>query len=47
MRLGLLLRSYQLHANACVTKPVDFQRFVDTVGRIPEFFSAVVRLPSH
>ncbi|MDP9397812.1 MAG: response regulator [Actinomycetota bacterium] len=42
-----VLRCYQLHANAYVTKPVDFQQFVDTVGRIPEFFSVVVRLPSH
>ena len=42
-----VLRSYQLHANAYVTKPVELQQFVDTVRRIPEFFSVVVRLPSH
>ena len=40
-----ILRSYDLHANAFVTKPVDFQRFVDVVRQVDEFFFAVVRLP--
>ena len=40
-----VLRSYDLHANAYVTKPVDFQRFVDVVHQIDEFYFAVVRLP--
>jgi len=37
--------SYSLHANAYVTKPVDFERFVDVVRRIDDFFVSVVRLP--
>jgi CheY-like chemotaxis protein len=41
-----VLRSYQLHANAFVTKPVDFDRFVSIVRQIDEFFVSVVRLPS-
>jgi CheY-like chemotaxis protein len=41
-----VLRSYQLHANAYVTKPVDFDRFVSIVRQIDEFFVSVVRLPS-
>jgi CheY-like chemotaxis protein len=41
-----VLRSYDLHANAYVTKPVDFDRFVDIVRRVDEFFVTVVRLPS-
>ena len=41
-----VLRSYDLHANAYVTKPVDFDRFVDIVRRVDEFFISVVRLPS-
>ena len=41
-----VLRSYQLHANAYVSKPVDFQRFVSVVRQIDEFFVSVVRLPS-
>jgi CheY-like chemotaxis protein len=40
-----ILRSYQLHANAYVTKPVDFDRFVSVVRRIDEFFVSVVKLP--
>lgn len=38
--------SYSLHANAYVTKPVDFERFVDVVRQIDDFFVSVVRLPS-
>jgi CheY-like chemotaxis protein len=38
--------SYNLHANAYVTKPVDFERFVDVVRQIDDFFVSVVRLPS-
>jgi CheY-like chemotaxis protein len=40
-----VLRSYSLHANAYVTKPVDFERFIDVVRQIDEFFVSVVRLP--
>jgi CheY-like chemotaxis protein len=40
-----ILRSYQLHANAYVTKPVDFDKFVKAVRQIDEFFVSVVRLP--
>ncbi|MFV2144512.1 MULTISPECIES: response regulator [Isoptericola] len=40
-----VLRSYALHANAYVTKPVDFERFIDVVQQIDEFFVSVVRLP--
>jgi CheY-like chemotaxis protein len=41
-----VLRSYQLHANAYVPKPVDFDRFVSIVRQIDDFFVSVVRLPS-
>lgn len=40
-----ILRSYKLHANAYVTKPVDFPRFIEVVRQIDEFFVAVVKLP--
>ena len=40
-----VLRSYKLHANAYVTKPVDFERFVSVVKQIDEFFVSVVKLP--
>jgi CheY-like chemotaxis protein len=37
--------SYQLHANAYITKPADLTQFADTVRRIDEFFLSVVQLP--
>jgi CheY-like chemotaxis protein len=40
-----ILRSYQLHANAYVTKPVDFERFISVIRQIDEFFVSVVKLP--
>ncbi len=40
-----IVRSYQLHANAYVTKPVDFERFITVVRQIDEFFVTVVKLP--
>lgn len=40
-----ILRSYNLHANAYVTKPVDFERFISVVRKIDDFFVSVVRLP--
>jgi CheY-like chemotaxis protein len=40
-----ILRSYDLHANAYVTKPVDFDRFVEVVRQIDEFWVSVVKLP--
>ena len=42
-----VLRSYSLHANAYVTKPVDFERFINVVRQIDDFFVKVVRLPRH
>ena len=40
-----ILRSYQLHANAYVTKPVDFDSFISVVRQIDQFFVSVVKLP--
>jgi len=40
-----ILRSYRLHANAYVTKPVDFEAFIEVVRQIDEFFVSVVKLP--
>ncbi|MFC0861549.1 response regulator [Sphaerimonospora cavernae] len=40
-----ILRSYKLHANAYVTKPVDLDQFIAAVQQIDEFFVQVVRLP--
>ncbi|HWK17738.1 MAG TPA: response regulator [Solirubrobacteraceae bacterium] len=40
-----IVRSYKLHANAYITKPVEFERFRHVVHQIDEFFVGVVRLP--
>ena len=40
-----IVRSYELHANAYVTKPVDLDQFMNAVRQIDEFFVQVVRLP--
>jgi CheY-like chemotaxis protein len=40
-----ILRSYSLHANAYVSKPVDFERFMEVIRQIDSFFVTVVRLP--
>jgi CheY-like chemotaxis protein len=42
---GDVLKSYQLHANCYITKPVDLQQFVDVVQSIEDFWLCVVKLP--
>jgi CheY-like chemotaxis protein len=40
-----ILRSYRLHANAYVTKPVDFESFIAAIRQIDDFFLTLVQLP--
>jgi len=40
-----ILRSYDLHANCYITKPVDLDQFLVVVKSIQEFWLAIVRLP--
>ena len=40
-----ILRSYDLHANCYITKPVDVQQFVSVVKFIEEFWVTIVTLP--
>ena len=40
-----IVRSYKLHANCYITKPVDFPQFASVVRSIESFWLAVVRLP--
>ncbi|GII53020.1 two-component system response regulator [Planotetraspora thailandica] len=40
-----ILKGYNLHANAYVTKPVDFNQFIRVVRQIDDFFVTVVKLP--
>jgi CheY-like chemotaxis protein len=38
-------RSYELHANVFVTKPVDFDHFTAVIKQIDDFFHTVAALP--
>ena len=40
-----VLRAYQLHANCYITKPVDFQQFLNVVRAIESFWLFIVTLP--
>lgn len=40
-----VLRSYELHAAAYITKPVDFGQFLKALHALEDFWLAVVRLP--
>ncbi len=40
-----VLRSYGLHANCYITKPVQFEEFKRVVASIEDFWFAVVKLP--
>jgi CheY-like chemotaxis protein len=41
-----IARSYSMHANAYVAKPVDFERFSDVVRQVNDFFLTLAKLPS-
>ncbi len=41
-----ILRTYDLHANCYITKPVDFDQFVAVVRSIEDFWLTMVKLPS-
>jgi chemotaxis family two-component system response regulator Rcp1 len=40
-----ILTSYNNYANCFITKPVDFNRFIDVVHTIEEFWISIVKLP--
>jgi two-component system, chemotaxis family, response regulator Rcp1 len=40
-----ILRTYQLHANCYITKPVDLEGFLKVVKSIDTFWLSVVKLP--
>ena len=40
-----IVKSYELHANAYLTKPVDPDEFIETVRAFEKFWFSVVRLP--
>jgi CheY-like chemotaxis protein len=40
-----ILRSYSLHANCYLTKPIEFEQFFNLVKYIEEFWLTIVKLP--
>ena len=40
-----ILKSYNLHANCYVTKPMDLEQFITVVKSIEDFWFTVVKLP--
>jgi len=40
-----IVRTYDLDANCYVTKPIDFEQFIDMVKSITDFWLTMVRLP--
>ncbi len=40
-----ILNAYNLHANCFITKPVEFQKFVQIIQSIEDFWFSVVKLP--
>lgn len=42
-----VIKSYKLHANAFISKPVGFDAFVKAVAAIEDFWFTVVTLPPH
>ncbi|NOT50556.1 MAG: response regulator [Chitinophagaceae bacterium] len=42
-----IVKSYNNHANCYITKPVDFNKFIEVVQLIKEFWISIVKLPKH
>lgn len=41
-----IIKSYNLHANCYITKPVDLEQFITIVKSIEDFWLTIVKLPS-
>jgi CheY-like chemotaxis protein len=40
-----IFKSYNLHANCYVTKPIDLNQFIKVIKSIEEFWHSIVKLP--
>jgi len=40
-----ILKTYNLHANCYITKPIDFEQFMKVIKTIEEFWLTIVKLP--
>jgi len=42
-----IVKSYELHANCFLTKPIDLNKFFDVVRSIEDFWLTLVKLPDY
>ena len=42
-----IVRSYNLHANCYVTKPLDLEKFLSVMRALEDFWLSIVKLPPH
>lgn len=42
-----IIKTYELHANCYITKPVDLDQFIKVVKSIEDFWLTIVQLPAH
>jgi len=40
-----IMKSYNLHANCYISKPVDLDQFIDVVKSVEDFWLTIVKLP--
>ncbi len=40
-----IMKTYELHVNCYITKPVDYEQFITVVKSIEDFWLTIVRLP--
>jgi len=41
-----IIKTYNLHANCFITKPIDFDQFMKVVRSIEDFWLSIVKLPN-
>jgi CheY-like chemotaxis protein len=41
-----ILKTYDLHANCYITKPLDFNKFIEVIKSIEDFWLTIVELPN-
>ncbi len=44
---GDIFRSYGLHANCYINKPVDLDQFIHVINAVKSFWFTIVKLPPH
>ncbi len=42
-----IIKTYNLHANCYIRKPLDLDRFIEVVKSVNEFWLTIVSLPTH